>query len=68
MLRLFRPHLHALLHHRDVVIDAWQRTHPGVDVYEDRNLELTGYLPISVDAWMADLASKKTGDAIHLTH
>jgi len=44
--------IHTLLHHRDSVIDAWQRAHPQQDVYENRNLELTGYLPISVDAWM----------------
>lgn len=56
MLRLFRPQIHALLIHRDAVIDAWQLTHPQRDVFEDRDLELTGYLPISVDDWMADLA------------
>lgn len=52
MLQLFQPHIQALLNHRDAVISAWQQTHPGVDVLEDRNLEVTGYLPISVDEWM----------------
>jgi hypothetical protein len=58
MLRLFRPHIHALLYHRDAVIAAWQGAHPRQDVFEDRNQELTGYLPISVDAWMAQLAGR----------
>ena len=60
MLRLYRPHIQALLLHRDAVISAWQRTHPGVDVYEDRNLELTGYLPISVDEWMTALTQSSS--------
>ncbi|MEJ2406756.1 MAG: hypothetical protein P8171_21155 [Candidatus Thiodiazotropha sp.] len=55
MIRLFRPHIEVLLRHRDTVIEAWQRRYPGRDIFEDRNLELTGYLPISVDDWMADL-------------
>jgi hypothetical protein len=49
MLALFRPHIEALLRHRDKAISAWARAHPRNDVFEDRNLEITGYLPISVD-------------------
>ncbi|MBL3527181.1 MAG: hypothetical protein JMN27_13080 [gamma proteobacterium endosymbiont of Lamellibrachia anaximandri] len=55
MVRLFQPHIRTLLIHRDSVVSTWQHAHPGVDVFEDRNLELTGYLPISVDDWMASL-------------
>jgi len=55
MLRLFRPYIEVLLRPRDAVIDVWQRQHPGQDIFEDRNLELTGYLPISVDDWIAGL-------------
>jgi hypothetical protein len=55
MLRLFRPHVETLILHRDSVIDAWQQAHPQRDVFEDRELELTGYLPISLDDWMAAL-------------
>lgn len=55
MLTLFRPHVVALLEHRDRVIEAWQRAAPGADVLEDRRLEVTGLLPISVDAWIAEL-------------
>lgn len=49
MVRLFRREIEALLRHRDIVLDDWARTHPGSDLFEDRELELTGYLPISVD-------------------
>lgn len=49
MLVLFRPHVEALLIHRDYVFAEWGRAHPGSDVFEDRALEVTGCLPISVD-------------------
>lgn len=49
MMVLFRPHIEALLTHRDAVIGAWARAHPGRDVFEDRELGVTGYLPISVE-------------------
>ena len=57
MLRLFRPHIRSLLHHRDATIAAWRREYPDKDVLEDRRLEITGYLPVSIDAWMDRLSS-----------
>lgn len=56
LLQLFRPHIEALLEHRDRVVEAWRAAHPGQDVFEDRALEITGYLPISVDAWVEALS------------
>jgi hypothetical protein len=35
--------------------EAWQREHSGADVFEDRALDITGYLPISPKALMAAL-------------
>ncbi len=55
LLRLFRPHISALIAHRDQVIAAWQAQHPEQEVLEDRTLEITGYLPISVEEWVARL-------------
>jgi hypothetical protein len=55
MLVLFRPHIEALLIHRDSVIDAWRRAHPDRDVFEDRELEITGYLPISVEETVGEV-------------
>ena len=53
MMCLFKPQIAALLEHRDAVVDAWVRDHPGVDVYEDRELEVTGWLAVSVDEQLA---------------
>ncbi|MBK8184518.1 MAG: hypothetical protein IPK63_17240 [Candidatus Competibacteraceae bacterium] len=56
LLRLYRPHIEALIRHRDRAIAAWQQAHPDRDVFEDRALEITGYLPITVDGWLAQLS------------
>ncbi len=55
MLILFRPHIEALLLHRDQVIARWAHLHPGTDVLEDRELDITGSLPISVEALVQEL-------------
>jgi len=49
MLILFRPQIEALLQQRDQVIADWECRYPGIDVYEDRRLELTGYTTINVE-------------------
>ena len=49
MLRFFRPQIEQLIQERDVAVADWQASHPGVDVYEDRKLEITSILDISVD-------------------
>jgi len=48
MLRLFRPQIIGLLHARDAAVDDWQNAHPGENVYEDRGLEVTSIMDISV--------------------
>ena len=69
MIVLFRPHIEALLLHRDEVVNAWIAAHPGEDVFEDRKLEITSRLDVSVDAIVeelqaltddADVARRKT--------
>jgi hypothetical protein len=55
LVALCRPQVAALLRHRDAVIGAWQATHPGRDVLEDRELEMTGYLPLDVPRWITAL-------------
>jgi len=52
-MRVHRAQIERLLHHRDAVIDAWQRRYPEFDVLEDRRLEITGYLPIDEAHWRA---------------
>ena len=48
MFRLFRPQVEALLHQRDRVVAAWAEDNPDKDVFEDRKLEVTGWLRVSV--------------------
>lgn len=61
MFVLFRPHIELLLRHRDDVIAQWQARDPDRDVFEDRALETTGCLPISVDDWLHELAAADVG-------
>ncbi len=49
MVCLFKPTIEALLRERDAKLAAWQRKHPGKDIYEDRELELTSMTPICVE-------------------
>ncbi len=55
MLRLYRPEIKALLLHRDEVVRRWAEAHPGVDVFEDRALEITGEILIDVPARLRDI-------------
>ena len=50
LLRLMKPQIVELLAMRDRTIAAWQENHPDVDVFEDRDLEVTSYLDFSVEA------------------
>ncbi len=49
MVQLFRPQIESLLVARDEAVAAWQAENPDSDVYEDRELEVTSDLEISVD-------------------
>ncbi len=47
MVKLFMPYLPALLETRDQVMEEWQQQHPGIDVLQDRALEVTSILPLT---------------------
>ncbi len=49
LLALFRPQIVELLQHRDRAVEGWAKEHPGADVFEDRDLEITSYMEISVE-------------------
>ncbi len=49
MVRLFKPQISELLLARDRTIAAYLDEHPDEDVYEDRKLEVTSYLDVSVE-------------------
>lgn len=53
MLRLFRPQIEALILARDAAVAEWARVHPGEDVFEDRALEITSQIAISVEEQIA---------------
>ena len=49
LVRLFRPQIELLLLDRDLVIAEWRRRHPKLDVFEDRRLEVTSKLDITIE-------------------
>ncbi len=49
LLKLFRPQVEWLLMQRDLTIERRLRDHPDIDVYEDRDLDITSFLPIDVE-------------------
>jgi hypothetical protein len=49
MLRLFRPQIIELVGERDKAIERWRTEHPDEDVFEDRGLEITSEIAISVE-------------------
>jgi hypothetical protein len=57
MFTLFKPEITELLRLRDEVVAAWAAEHPGKDVLEDRDLEITSFLDISVDDQIARVRS-----------
>jgi hypothetical protein len=58
MFVLYRPHIEALLQKRDEIVWAWAAAHPGEDVFEDRELDITSQMEIPVEdtLWMVELA------------
>ena len=55
MLALYLPQIEWLLQARDAAVAAWAKRHPGRDVFEDRTLEITSELPLSIDEQIAAL-------------
>jgi hypothetical protein len=49
MFRLYQPQIAALLVRRDEIVGRWAESRPEEDVYEDRTLEITSFLDISVE-------------------
>lgn len=65
MMILYRPHIEALLRHRDAVVSDWAWRHPDRDAMEDRDLEVTGSVPIAVEPWIEEVQThcKLRGDS-----
>lgn len=56
MIRLFKPQIADLLQARDRKVAAWQELVPDGDVFEDRGLEVTSFLDISIDRQVRGVA------------
>ena len=58
MFVLFRPHIEMLLKQRDESVWQWAANHPGEDVFEDRKLDITSQMAVSVEdtLWLLKLA------------
>ncbi|WP_157719027.1 DUF6969 family protein [Halopseudomonas salegens] len=46
LVSVYRPQIETLLRHRDQVVSTWQKRFPDQNVLENRELEITGYLPL----------------------
>lgn len=49
MVRLFRPQIEELIRKRDETVADWQAKHPDTQVHDDRKLEVTSFVDISID-------------------
>lgn len=56
MVRLYKPQIADLLQARDLKVAAWQVQGPDNDVFEDRDLEVTSFLDISLDRQIQGVA------------
>jgi hypothetical protein len=61
MLVLFRPQIEYLLHERDRTIAGWSLRLPDVDVFEDRQLDATSSIGISLESQLAGLEQQLDG-------
>lgn len=52
---LFKADLISLIGERDAKIEAWRRAHPDSDVFEDRQLEITSWKKIDIEARLAEI-------------
>jgi hypothetical protein len=53
LFRLFRPQIETLLRERDKAMAQWAARKPGIDIYEDREIEVLSQVAISVDRQIA---------------
>ena len=61
MLRLFHPQVLGLIRARDERVRAWAAERPDVNAYEDRNLEITAAVAISIDDQIAAVRDALAG-------
>jgi hypothetical protein len=62
MFVLFRPQMRQLLSQRDATVAQWAAQHPGTDVFEDRALDITSWVAISVAGQISSVDALLTED------
>ena len=55
LFRLYKAEMTELILMRDQKIREWRATHPKVDVFEDRELEITSFKTIDVDKKISEI-------------
>lgn len=55
MLQFFKPQIVGLLQLRDSVVQQWAHENPSKDVYEDRDLEITSIIDVTIESQLAAL-------------
>ena len=60
MMQLFREEIILLIKERDVYINKQQKDFPDKDILEDRDIEITSYLPISIIEKLIKIQSQET--------
>lgn len=55
LLRMFRPEIEILLEQRDAAVAAWAARHADRTVFEDRDLEITSAVDISIEQRIAEI-------------
>ncbi|PCJ98981.1 MAG: hypothetical protein COA45_05900, partial [Zetaproteobacteria bacterium] len=55
LVRLYKPVIKTLIRERDVKIANWQQQYPDRDVFEDRELEITSEIDISVEDYLKEI-------------
>lgn len=48
MVKMYRPQIEGLIRKRDAKMEQWRKKHPRKDIYEDRKLEVTSVMKVSV--------------------
>jgi hypothetical protein len=61
MVALFKPQIADLLRARDDKVAGWQDRNPDSDVFEDRDLEVTSFLDVSIDRQVQGVAQALLG-------
>lgn len=61
MFVLFRPQMRQLLLQRDATVAQWAAQHPGTDVFEDRALDITSWVAISVEDQISQVDAMLAG-------